>query len=45
MTARYLYLGYSDSPDYRRSGGCWGDGEFVLDAGWNRLQVGLRYTF
>lgn len=45
VTARYLYLGYSDSPDYRRSGGCWGDGEFVLDAGWNRLQVGLQYTF
>ncbi|MDE7123017.1 MAG: hypothetical protein K2N93_01555 [Alistipes sp.] len=42
---RYLYLGYSGAPAFHRSGGCWGDGEFVLDAGWNRLQVGLQYTF
>ncbi len=45
LTARYLYLGYSGSSPYRRSDGCWGDGGFVLDAGWNRLQVGLQYTF
>ena len=45
LQARYLYLGYSGSPAFRRSGGCWGDGDFVLDAGWNRLQVGLQYTF
>ncbi|WP_300905119.1 outer membrane beta-barrel protein [uncultured Alistipes sp.] len=45
VTACYLYLGYSGSPAFRRSGGCWGDGDFVLDAGWNRLQVGLQYTF
>ncbi len=42
---RYLYLGYSGAPAFHRSGGCWGDGDFVLDAGWNRLQVGLQYTF
>lgn len=30
---------------FRRSGGCRGDGGMVLDAGWNRLQSGLRYTF
>lgn len=29
----------------RRSGGCRGDGGMVLDAGWNRLQSDLRYTF
>lgn len=45
IQARYLYLGYSGTPAFRRSGGCWGDGGMVLDAGWNRLQVGLRYIF
>ncbi|MDE7123016.1 MAG: hypothetical protein K2N93_01550 [Alistipes sp.] len=45
VQARYLYLGYSGSPAFRRSGACWGDNGMVLDAGWNRLQVGLQYTF
>ena len=45
LQARYLYLGYSGSPAFRRSGACWGDNGMVLDAGWNRLQVGLQYTF
>lgn len=45
ITARYLYLGYSGASAMRRSGGCWGDGNMILDAGWNRLQAGLQYTF
>lgn len=44
VQARYLYIGYDDVP-YGRGGACWGDGKFIVDANWRRLQVGLQYMF
>lgn len=42
--ARYLYIGYSDSPR-RHEGAYLGSGRGIIDANLCRLQIGLQYIF
>ena len=44
LKIRYLYLGYSDTPN-THEGAVVGGGDLVFDAGLKRLQIGLQYTF
>lgn len=44
---RYLFVGFNDCHSYLKGewGGCLGRGNFILDAGLQRLQIGAALTF
>lgn len=43
---RYLFIGYNNENKYLKSnGGCLGRGDWVIDAGLRRLELGLAVTF
>ena len=43
---RYLFIGYNNENKYLKSmGGCLGRGDWIIDAGLRRLELGLAFTF
>lgn len=43
---RYLFIGFNNNDRwYKELGGCVGRGDWILDAGLRRLEIGVAYTF